>query len=47
MKIVPEKSQDLSTEVLELDEVNEVSLCFIVAREVHWKHCYGENLRKH
>ena len=29
MKIVPEKSQDLSTEVLELDEVNEVSLCFI------------------
>ena len=29
MKIVPEKSQDLSTEVLELDEVNKVSLCLI------------------
>ena len=29
MKIVPEKSQDLSTEELELDEVNEVSLSFI------------------
>ena len=29
MKIVPEKSQELSTEELELDEVNEVSLSFI------------------